>query len=196
MLVVAQEVPKIGTRRAVECVCDCGGVKVVLIGNIRRGLTKSCGCLQKQKASEAHFQHGESSLVRHRNMTAEFRIWRGMKRRCSGEKDIRYAGRGISVCERWKKYENFLSDMGRRPSEKHSIDRINNDGNYEPANCRWATHEEQMRNRSNSKFATFYGVTKHIEEWSAISGVPGRAIRNRIRSGWGYKQSVWTPLKR
>jgi hypothetical protein len=89
-----------------------------------------------------------------------YRAWNNLKKRCNNPNNISfvyYGGRGIKVCRRWKKFENFIADMGLPPSEKHSIDRIDNDGNYEPSNCRWATREEQANNKSNNKFITHNG---------------------------------------
>lgn len=191
-LTVVREVEQRNRRRAVECQCECGNIKTVLICNIRRGLTISCGCHQKQMAIKAQVKHGES---RHGvALTAEFSIWRGMWARCRDKSHPQYGGRGISICDRWKHYRNFLEDMGRRPTEDHSIDRIDNNGDYTPENCRWATDVEQARNRSNSVFVELYGKRMHVEEWSHISGVSGTVIRDRLRKGWTSKKAVWIPI--
>jgi len=103
----------------------------------------------------------------------------------------RYGGRGIRVCERWKlSFEAFLADMGERPSPRHSIDRIDNDGNYEPGNCRWATPAAQNRNRSSSHVIT---VSMCIEEWAEVLGVPSTRIRDRIHQGWPEKDALFCP---
>jgi hypothetical protein len=124
------------------CRCDCGTVKIVQRGDLRNGHTRSCGCLRREIASVNSMTHGHSR-------SSEYAIWRGMFTRTtktSSESFHNYGGRGIAVCDRWRKFENFLADMGSRPSRRHSIDRINNDGNYEPGNCRWATPSQQSRN--------------------------------------------------
>ena len=127
------------------CQCDCGNKTIATTNSLRMRHTKSCKCLFSEKITT----HGETKGRR----TAEFTAWVAIHQRCSNpNKDFfhLYGGRGIKVCKRWSKFENFLADMGRKPSATHSIDRINNDGNYEPKNCRWATRSEQRRNRSDS----------------------------------------------
>lgn len=139
-----------------ECVCDCGQTKLVRGGSLRRGLTRSCGCLHNEELSARTITHGEA---RKEEKSPEYRAWRGMKQRCSSNPDGKdykhYAGRGIRVCDRWlNNYENFLADVGRKPSLKHSLDRYpDNDGNYEPGNVRWATASQQASNTRRSRRA-------------------------------------------
>lgn len=126
------------------CRCSCGR-QVIAVGRyLRRGQRKSCGCLGTGIGLRAR-KHGH--CVNYRRSPV-YDVWMNMHARCRNPKHEsfpRYGGRGIRVCKRWAKFENFLSDMGERPSHKHSIDRINGDGNYEPSNCRWATRSEQMK---------------------------------------------------
>jgi hypothetical protein len=130
------------------CQCDCGNQKVVSGSHLTRGASTSCGCWYLENAANRNRVHGEASL---KKQTPEYRCWHSMMNRCHNPNNagwLRYGGRGITVCERWKAaYLNFLADVGRRPSPSHSLDRINVNGNYEPSNCRWATSEEQLSNR-------------------------------------------------
>lgn len=123
--------------------CDCGGTTISQRTPLVKGVTKSCGCLSAKLSKKRFTKHGKYQ-------TAEYTIWVGMIQRCENPKSFAYSyygGRGIRVCERWRLFENFLEDMGPRTSQSHSIDRINNDGNYEPSNCRWATPKEQSNNQ-------------------------------------------------
>lgn len=134
------------------CHCDCGTERIVAASALKNGHSQSCGCLNKEVVTALKLKHGD---VLHNKSSPEHRAWVAMRHRCNNANNVdfhRYGGRGIGVCERWNDYINFLADMGRRPSSIHSIDRWpNNDGNYEPSNCRWATPKEQASNRSTNK---------------------------------------------
>lgn len=157
--VISEAGRTIHQKRTFHCVCECGTKAVVVSGNLKSGLSNSCGCLKREKAAmlaaERSFKHG--AAVRGQ-MTPEYRSYASMIKRCrytSMSSSHRYVGRGIKVCDRWVQGEDgktgfqcFLDDMGLKPTPKHSIDRYpNNDGNYEPGNCRWATPKEQWWSR-------------------------------------------------
>ena len=139
--------------------------------------------------------HGDSKR------TAEYICWLRMKARCfdTKAKDYpRYGGRVITVCDRWRtSYENFLSDMGRKPSKGHSLERINNAGNYDPVNCRWATRVEQARNKRTNKPIVFNGQSLTAPEWAEITGINARTIWNRIHiCKMSVEKALTTPSQR
>src|SRR4029077_16821093 len=118
-----------------------------------------------------------------------------MRGRCYNQRNHkfpRYGGRGISVCRRWDKFENFLADMGRCPKGK-SLDRIDNNGNYEPGNCRWATRKQQARNTATNRLIEFDGKSYCAAEWSEKTGLSEHMIYQRIRLGWTAKRALTTP---
>jgi hypothetical protein len=125
-------------------VCDCGQEKVVAAGGVMAGQTQSCGCLNRERTAQRNTKHGMTQ-------TREYKIWKGIKRRCNDFRDKnfeRYGGRGITLCDRWfYDFAAFYADMGPNPTPKHTIDRINNELGYSPDNCRWATWSEQRRNQ-------------------------------------------------
>lgn len=132
-----------------ECLCVCGKTTIVSSNNLVSGSIVSCGCYRYEMQNSVNVRHGNSRVSRGHHITPEYRIWRGMKSRCLNPKNPKYpsyGGRGITICQRWLTFENFLADMGKRP-EGLSIDRMDNESNYEPGNCRWATAKEQANNR-------------------------------------------------
>lgn len=179
-------------QRCFECVCDCGSVKRYRLCSMRSGGTVSCGCFAKEVASESARTHGLSSSV-------EYGIWSNMIRRCNNENDANYhnyGGRGIAVCDRWRQsFSAFYEDMGARPSVKHSIDRINNNGNYEPSNCRWATAKEQSRNKRMNYLVEYNGETKCVSEWAEVYGFKPSILYNRlVKQGWPFEKAVSWPV--
>lgn len=153
-LLVQRRSPVNSTQNAAQwlCKCDCGNETTVIGILLRNGRTRSCGCLHADQMVALVVRgtkHGHAT----KGITPTYHTWASMLARCENPNNTRYAdwgGRGIRVCDRWHDFRNFLSDMGEKP-KAHSIDRINNDGNYEPGNCRWATMREQNRNRRNTK---------------------------------------------
>lgn len=170
-----------------KCLCDCGRETVQYGQDLKKGKVISCGCWNEEK----RFKHGLADTPVHR-------VWIGMRSRCNNPKTREYAnygGRGIKVCERWDSFENFVADMGIRP-EGYSIDRINNDGNYEPSNCRWATTTQQLNNRRVNRVLELNGERKTIGEWSAKLGIGWHTIRSRVdRYGWTIEKALTTPVK-
>ena len=149
-----------------QCACECGATVIVSSRELLSGDTKSCGCLAADRHPRKH------GFARNGAPHELYAVWNGMKDRCfnpNSQHWHRYGGRGITVCSRWREsFSWFLEDMGPRPSKKHSIDRINNDGNYEPSNCRWATASEQALNRP---FAKKPGKLLRTEDGTALADI-------------------------
>ncbi len=182
---------QLGHSQGWLCRCACGNTKIVRDHGLTRGTTTSCGCYASECVVKRNFRHG-------RRFTATYSIWWMMLQRCklpSNKAYKYYGGRGIRVCDRWQSFENFLADMGERPSPNHSIDRVNVDGDYEPSNCRWATKLEQARNCRSNRKVTFNGETKCMSEWESIFGFGTDTIGSRLRAGWSVARALTTPTK-
>lgn len=169
------------------CLCDCGQQKVVHGNGLRKGLASSCGCFQRERASEGNRTHGLTHSL-------EYRTWQMMKDRCYNPKANYYriyGGRGIAVCPRWRdSFESFLADMGPRPTPRHSIDRLNSDGPYEKGNCRWATPMEQGNNKRNNRRLTLNGETKTLAEWCRLLSVVDSTVQARLKAGWSDEEAL------
>lgn len=153
-----------GKRRANAwlCYCECGNWSAVVGDNLRRGNSTNCGCVNDRRIGSLLRTHGLA------NKSPEYFIWKSIRGRCNNPKDTafdNYGGRGIALCDRWNDFALFLEDVGPRPSPNHSLDRIDNDGNYEPSNCRWATKAEQNNNKRSNHAITFQGQTKNLQQW-------------------------------
>ena len=175
------------------CECDCGTQTRVYAQCLRRGESKSCGCYKIDAAREAQTVHGLYG-------TPEYVIWGNMKSRCfikSNPNYVKYGERGILMCERWhRSFEAFLADMGPRPSPSHSIDRIDNDGNYEPGNCRWATPIEQANNSRINLVIEAFGRKQTCAQWARELGMREKLLRYRIAVlGWNAEKALSTPVR-
>ena len=162
------------------CRCECGADTLVIANCLKSGQTTSCGCWQKKNIGVRSRTHGlRRSLA--------YGIWANMKSRCHNPNHRDYAnygGRGISVCERWRKsFQDFIADMGQRPSPKHELDRIDNSGNYEPGNVRWVTRKTNCRNTRHNHFVEYRGQRRTIAEWADVTGIDARTIWKRLHRG-------------
>jgi hypothetical protein len=187
---------------AYVCDCKCGTKGVVVTSrNLRKGHTKSCGCLQIERVIAASTKHSQAVGGK---LTQVYRIWIEMKQRCYNKSNKRYkqyGARGIRVCKRWKEsFENFAKDMGPRPLGRagrrsdYSLERINRDKDYTPSNCRWATKIEQARNRSNNILVTINGETKCLPEWVEQYGIGYKTVHDRLRKGWTAIEALTTEI--
>jgi hypothetical protein len=172
------------------CICSCGTERTFFADNLKNGKSLSCGCLRGEMIGNRSRTHGK-------RRSPEYTSWVGMRFRCGNPNDPgfqNYGGRGISVCERWlSSFEAFYEDMGPRPSDKYSIDRINNDGNYEPGNCRWATDLEQVRNTRSNVAATIHGERVLLTDAARRLGMTTGSVSERIARGWSIEKAFTEP---
>lgn len=174
-------------RRWFRCRCECGAEVEVRLGHLRSGHTRSCGCSGRKCPRPKVYDLPEHG------------VWDGMKDRCYKPNTVgyeHYGGRGIKVCDRWREsFQAFYEDMGPRPSPEHQLDRIDNDGNYEPGNCRWATRGEQRRNRKDTRMLTFRGETMCLTDWAKRFGMSKGVLRDRIARGMSVEEALMTPVR-
>jgi hypothetical protein len=190
-LTVLRYAGRVGSQRvsAWLCECKCGNTITVRASSLQGGNTESCGCFWHEQITVRAQTHGLTG-------TPEYRVWAGLIARCENLDDPNYGGRGISVCARWREsFSVFLADMGRRPSPQHTIERINNNGNYEPNNCRWAIRLEQNRNKRNNHLIEHNGATACITEWAEKTGLPPYTIQKRLAKGWPISRALETPKR-
>lgn len=170
-----------------DCVCDCGTKFQTKGVYLRRGNTRSCGCIR-----------GQNATTHHAVGTPTYRTWAAMKTRCLNKHNDaweRYGGRGIKICHRWMKFENFIADMGKRPVGK-SLDRFpDKNGDYKPSNCRWATRKEQAQNSRKNVKITFKGQTLCHKEMARQYGIGDTTVRQRIKLGWSLADALQKPVR-
>lgn len=187
MLEVLEEAGRDGRQQTLwKCKCDCGNELTTVGARLRKGHVKSCGCLRVIAGREVGLSSAKHGHGRVSGKTPTYNSWQSMLDRCTN-KDRRtykwYGAKGITVCDRWQSFDNFLADMGERPKGT-TLDRIDTFGNYEPSNCRWADKKTQSNNTSASVNVTVEGVTKTIMEWSKSTGIPYTTLQYRVHAGW------------
>ena len=200
LTVIREAVGEEKTQKRIQwlCKCDCGNTTVVSAGRLTIGLTLSCGCLHIETFNNK--KHGGSD--KSNQFHFEYGVYRGMKRRCYSPKNDdykNYGGRGIKVCDRWlgeSGFLNFMLDMGPRPSSKHSLDRIENDGNYGPGNCRWATKKEQAANTRRNVWIEYMGQRKIMSDWKKLLKVSYMTVQIGRYQGKSYKDIFDAAIKR
>jgi len=176
-----------------RCRCECGAEHEVMASTLRRGKSKSCAACSRKMSRKKN----REMTSKHGGVQAEYRAWSRMRERCRNPNERsfeRYGGRGIKVCEEWQGeggFERFMEHIGPRPSVKHSLERIDNDGNYESGNVKWATKKEQQRNTRRNRQVTIDGVTKCVAEWAGESQVPASIIYKRLYRGWPPERAVF-----
>ena len=175
-----------------NCRCICGEHITVVGNNLRSGNSQSCGCLHNELLSKQATTHG---LTEH----SDFKVWSGMIQRCTNSEYFQYylyGGRGITVCSQWlNSPAQFFTDMGPRPSRNHSIDRENNDGNYTPENCRWATDLEQSNNTRRNRLLAFENEILTVAQWARKLDLPYSIIIGRLHRNWSVERTLTEPVK-
>lgn len=169
------------------CRCECGSMTRVTGSALNTGKSQSCGCAIREATANRSRTHGMTG-------TRTYRIWQAMHNRCRYPTSAmyhRYGGRGIKVCERWSSFEAFLADMGECPPGS-SIDRVDNDADYDPENCRWADRRSQARNTSRNRFISFNGERKCLKEWAESLSMDQASLAERIEK-WGVQRALSTP---
>lgn len=168
------------------CQCDCGNTTSVSSDNLKSGNTTSCGCAK----FTAKLIHGMTG-------TPTYKAWDGMIQRCTNINDAGYAdygGRGITVCDRWLVFSNFLEDMGVKP-DGHELERMDNNRGYYSENCKWATRKEQNKNKRNNRLLTMGEDTLCLCDWAEKTGINGSTIIERLKRGWSVERALTTPPK-
>lgn len=185
-----------GTHSFWDCLCDCGNSKIIRGTSITNGQAKSCGCLRAELKAK-YLKENRPALKHGMSATPTYQTWSNMKKRCYNVacKDFpQYGGRGIKVCKRWRdSFQAFFYDMGERPKGL-TLDRINNNGDYAPENCRWATTREQSLNTSRNVCVTIGSKTHTITQWCEILGLDKGVIFSRHHRGWSPYKALTTPI--
>jgi hypothetical protein len=175
------------------CRCECG-TESVLTGSVLRGqVSRSCGCLKSERTIERNTKHGHATG----GISKTYHSWAGMVARCTNPKHRSfsgYQGRGITVCERWKTFDNFLADMGEKP-EGTSLERRDNDAGYTPENCVWATNHEQAINKRNNNVLEHDGRSMTAGEWATFLHMHPATLSDRLKRGWSVESALTTPVR-
>ena len=181
--------PEIKKHRFARVQCDCGSPpRYSRVDGLVSGAAQSCGCIHKEVITK----HGEWN-------NPLFKVWKGIISRCTNPADKRYArygGRGVKVCERWLDMHNFISDMSKGYQKGLQIDRKNNDGNYEPSNCQWATTKQQTRNYSRNVVLEHNGMKMCVVDWAVETGIDAKVLYDRVARGWSASRCLTQPVKR
>lgn len=185
--------------RKVHCRCECGKEADVWKPNLTSGKSLSCGCLTREITTKRNTKHNGAN-------TRLYSVWSNMRRRCYDSRNSRYhryGGRGIKICSEWREdfdsFRQWMLSQGYDETASYgqqTLDRIDNDGDYSPDNCRLATIKEQCENRCNRHVLEYNGVSMSVTEWNEKMGYPDKLIEGRIRRGWPVEKAITTPVRR
>jgi hypothetical protein len=182
-------------RLRYECLCDCGNITVVLGQNLVNSHTTSCGCYGRESLDRIH----QDNIVHGMVDTPEYQSWLNMKARCDNPEAKgyhNYGGRGITYCEEWKEFKNFIEDMGPKPHPELTIERLDNNGPYSKNNCIWESRKTQANNRRDNIRITYEGETRTLTEWAREFNISKGALRTRIKNGWDIEEAFTKPVKK
>lgn len=196
-LTPVRRVENVGKVTVWLCICDCGNYKKIRYPDLMSGRTVSCGCKHKENLLKRNLKHGMATT---NNRSRLYRIWAGMKSRCTNKNAThydRYGGRGITVCKEWlNDFETFRDwALANGYKENLSIDRIDNNGNYEPGNCKWVTDKGQGRNRSTNALYTINRTEKSLAEWCENYNISYKTVRSRLDEGWDIEKALTEPIQ-
>ena len=196
-LTVMHRASSIGKYAAWCCMCDCGVAVVATGQKLRRGLRKACAVNGHQfRENWGRRYTGDVSMQKLH--PREYKSWENMRERCNNPRQVNYrmyGARGITVCERWARFAAFFEDMGKKPTAKHTVDRIDNDGNYEPGNCRWATPAEQSRNMRTNGYVEWNGQRMLLLDVVKQFGISRNLVYCRLKLGWSLEQALALPSR-
>jgi len=195
-LTIIKEIEKKQYNRQFLCKCDCGNETTVSSSQLLKGDAKSCGCLRREVTAQ---RNRKEKTTHGLSKTRVYGIWERMLSRCSNSEDknyCNYGARGIKVCDEWKDVTIFYDWAISNGHQKGlTIERIDNDGNYEPNNCKWIPRKDQNKNRRMNRQITYKGETKNLTEWSKVTGINRKTLETRLKNGWVVERALTTPVR-
>ena len=198
-LTIISQSPEQKRSKQCECLCLCGKNVTMYINNLTRFRRNTCFCAQREKIRKRRYGISTWKGEIRKNEIPEYKIWKGIRKRCFNKncKSYQdYGGRGITIDPKWSEFLVFYKEMGPKPSETYTIERIDNNGNYCKDNCRWATQAEQTTNTRRNHFLTFNGETKHLSAWARTIGLSEDCLERRLNKlNWSIEKALETPCR-
>lgn len=180
-----------------RCICDCGREVDAYSAAMRHGTSKSCGCFRKERMAGLTYKHGQTGGANRKRRPPEYKTWDSIKQRCINPNATGfewYGGRGITIAPEWREdFDAFLAHVGPRPSSRHSIERLDSNGNYEPGNVCWADWVQQANNRSNNRIVEYGGVRMTLKQAADRAGIPYKTVKSRVQKGWSEERALTVP---
>lgn len=181
-----------------RCRCECGNTTESTRASLISGTAKSCGCYRSERMSRLQYKHGERGGEKRTSRPPEYRAWDSIKQRCTNPRNKdwdSYGGRGIKIADEWATdFAAFFAHIGPRPSDRHSVDRIDGTGDYAPGNVRWTDWHEQANNRKNNRLVCWDGRDMTLKQASVAASIPYKTVKGRVQKGWDVLRALTTPL--